>query len=98
MIELRPIYHRTEERVRGHIFVAALAFLLQRALEKKLKASGLSLSAEAALEALKTIHVVDVDVGGERRRGVTAGRHRARQVVQALGISDLEPVSGAQTP
>ena len=98
VIELRPIYHHTEERVRGHIFVAALAFLLQRALEKKLKASGLSLSAEAALEALKTIHVVDVDVGGERKRGVTAGRHRARQVVQALGISDLEPVSGVQTP
>ena len=95
VIDLRPIYHRNEERVRGHVFVAALAFLLQRALEKKLKASGLSLSAEKALEALKTIHVVDIKVGSEHKRGVTTGRRRARQVVHALGISNLEPGWGS---
>ena len=77
--------------------MAALAFLLQRALEKKLKASGLNLSAEKALEALKTIHVVDIKVGSEHKRGVTTGRQRARQVVQALGISKLEPGWGSQT-
>ena len=40
LIEMRPIYHHRAERVRAHIFVAALAFLLARALEKKLKAAG----------------------------------------------------------
>ena len=35
-----PIYHRRPKRVRAHIFVAALAFLLARTLEKKLKAAG----------------------------------------------------------
>ena len=97
VIELRPIYHRTEERVRGHILVAALAFLLERALEKKLKAYGLKMSAEAALEALKTVHVVEVEVGCDLKRGVTPGKQRARQVLQALGISELEPASGLQT-
>jgi hypothetical protein len=32
VLDMRPIYHRTD------IFVAALAFLLHRAIEKKLKA------------------------------------------------------------
>jgi transposase len=30
VIDLRPIYHRTDARVQAHIFVAALAFLLHR--------------------------------------------------------------------
>jgi Transposase len=78
VIEMRPVYHRDGGRVQGHIFVAALAFLLERALEKKLKAAGIGLSAKAALEALRTIHVVEVEVGSEKKRGVTGGRHRAR--------------------
>src|SRR6202521_2193124 len=49
VIELRPIYHRTDARVEAHIFVAALAFLLHRAIEKKLKAARLDLSATEAL-------------------------------------------------
>src|SRR6516164_4775581 len=48
VIDLRPIYHRTDDRVQAHIFVAALAFLLHRAIEKKLKAAGLDLSATQA--------------------------------------------------
>jgi Transposase DDE domain len=45
VIDMRPIYHQTDERVQAHIFVAALAFLLHRAIEKKLKAARLDLSA-----------------------------------------------------
>ncbi len=31
--ELRPVYHPTDERAQAHIYVAALASLLQRAPE-----------------------------------------------------------------
>jgi transposase len=91
VIGMRPIYHREGQRVRGHIFVAALAFLLQRALEKKLKAAAVGLSAETALEALRTVLVVDITAGTERKLGVTGGRKRARQVLAALGITHLHP-------
>jgi len=40
LLEVRPVHHRKEERVRAHVFVAALGFLLDRALEKKLRAAG----------------------------------------------------------
>ncbi len=91
VIELRPIYHRRKERVQAHIFVAALAFLLDRALEKKLKAARVAMSAAEALKALRTVHVVDLLVGPTRKRGVTGGSARARQVLAALGIADREP-------
>ncbi len=78
VIELRPIYHRRKERVQAHIFVAALAFLLDRALEKKLKAARVAMSVAEALKALRTVHVVDLLVGPTRKRGVTGGSARAR--------------------
>jgi transposase len=36
VIEMRPIFHQKASRVQAHVFVASLAFLLDRALEKKL--------------------------------------------------------------
>lgn len=71
VIEMRPIYHRDDSRVQGHIFAAVLAFLLERALEKKLKTAGSNLSGEAAMEALGTIHVAELEVGSKHKQGVT---------------------------
>ena len=78
--------------MRAHIFVAALALLLTRLLERRLKSAGLELSTEEALGALSTIRLVSFKVGtGSARTGVSIGSARARQVVQALGIVETKP-------
>src|SRR5437660_443064 len=87
VLDLRPIYHRTDDRVQAHIFVAALAFLLHRAIEKKLKTARLDLSATEALTALKSVRVVDIDLGdGTTKRSVTRPTQRAAAVLRALAI------------
>src|SRR6266508_1687818 len=92
VIEMRPIYHRTDARVQAHIFVAALAFLLHRAIEKKLKAAGLDFSSTEALQALRSVRVVDFTVAaGERKRSVTRGTDRTARILAALGIAELDP-------
>ena len=63
VIEMRPIYHQTDRRVQAHLFVAALAFLVDRALEKKLKSAGLDLSSREAWQILRTVRVVEIDLG-----------------------------------
>jgi transposase len=89
---MRPIYHQTDNRVQAHIYVAALALLIHRAIEKKLKAARLDLSATEALTALKSIRVVDIDLGdGTTKRSVTAGTRRAATVLRALGINKTDP-------
>ena len=94
VIDMRPIYHRTNGRVLAHIFVAALAFLLHRAIEKKLKAASLDLSATEALNALKSVRVVDIDLGdGTTKRSVTKPTQRAAAVLRALAITDLDPTN-----
>src|SRR4029077_20010716 len=68
---MRPIWHHLARRVKAHIFVAALACLIERMLERALKDAGLALSARSALEALKTIRHVQFRIDGELRSGVT---------------------------
>ena len=90
-IGMRPIWHRVERRVRAHIFVAALAFLIERMLERALKDAGVDLSAEAARAALQTVRHVSFRVQGQHRTGVTPGSTRARQVLKALKLSNTRP-------
>ena len=93
VIEMRPIYHRTVPRVEAHIFIASLAFLLDRALEKTLKSAGHDLSSKQGWQALKTVRVVDIDLGnGEHKQSVTQGSSRAAAILSTLGIKDLDPV------
>lgn len=92
VIELRPVHHQTDERVQAHIFIVALAFLLHRALEKKLKTAGLDVSATEALHALNTVRVVDIDLGnGNTKRTVTGGSARAAKILSVLGIQGVHP-------
>jgi transposase len=90
-IGMRPIWHHVERRVRAHIFVAALAFLLDRMLERALRDGKVDLSATSAWQALQTIRHVRFRVNGEVKTGVTPGSAQARQALQALSITDLRP-------
>ena len=88
VIDMRPIHHKTDARVEAHIQVAALAFLLHCALDKRLKAAGLDISATEAL----TVRLVEIDLGdGRVKRSVTRGSRRAATVLKALDITELDP-------
>lgn len=91
LLEVRPVHHRKEDRVRAHVFVAALAFLLDRALEKRLRAAGSSLSSPAAWLALETVRCVSVEVGNRTKLCVTRGSRHATEVLKILKLSDLDP-------
>jgi len=93
---MRPIWHHAVRRVKAHIFVAALAFLIERMLERALKDAGVLLSARSALEALKTVRHVRFRVDGQLRCGVTPGSARAHQVLKALKLTDLRPPTPPQ--
>ena len=88
---MRPIWHHNERRVRAHIFVAALAFLLDRMLERCLRHANSPLSSTAAWEALETIRHVTLRVHDELRIGISPGSTHARQVLKALGLTNLRP-------
>jgi transposase len=92
LLELRPVYHHTDERVQAHVFVAALALLLDRALEKTLRAANSQLSTPFAWQALETVRSVQVELGQQRSKScVTRGNKHASEVLRLLGITQLDP-------
>ena len=90
-IGMRPIWHRVERRVRAHIFVAALAFLMDRMLERALKDGGVALSAQAAWSALQTVRHVSFRVRGQLRNGATPGSARAPSGTEGAPAPDTRP-------
>lgn len=93
VLELRPVWHRVEERVRAHVLVAALALACDRVLQRKLRQAGLELlSSRAAWTALETVSLVEFELpGGQTKAGVCVNGEQggpgseAYQVLQALG-------------
>jgi len=92
VIEMRPIFHQKVSRVQAHVFVASLAFLLDRAMEKKLKSAGLDISSREAWQLLRTVRVVEVGFGDDQTtRSVTQGSGRAAKILKILGLKHLDP-------
>ena len=92
VMALRPIYHQIESRVKAHVFVAALALLVQRLLGRRLKEAEVDLSPARAMQALSTVRLVTFRLEGQaERRGVTGGCPDARLVLKALKLVDLRP-------
>ena len=68
-LELRPIYHWTEKRIRGHLVVCFLAFLLRTVLKQRLDDAGWEGSFTAVLDDLSRLRAVTIaSPNGERYR------------------------------
>jgi transposase len=92
VMAMRPIYHQIESRVKAHIFVAALALLIQRLLGRRLKEAGVDLSPARAMEALSTVRLVSFRLEGQaERRGLAGGCGDARLVLKALKLDGQRP-------
>ena len=63
-LDLRPIFHWTEPRVRGHIVVCFLAFLLQSALRRRLEEAEREVSYTDLIHDLKQVRAFELELDG----------------------------------
>lgn len=90
-IELRPIFHRLEPRVRAHVFICVLAKVVARELETRLHRSGfVGTSVEAVLDELARLQVTEVN-SPEGRRFVR--RRPTTEQEDLLRRLDIDPAS-----
>jgi len=61
-LEVRPVFHWTEPRIKGHFVICFLAFLLERTLEFKLKKAHLSVSPQQIRETLNSMSFAEVKI------------------------------------
>jgi len=62
-IKIRPMFHRDEDRVRGHVFICVLAYYLQKIIDLKLKKNLKEYSAIRAIEKLGQIKMIKNRLG-----------------------------------
>ena len=91
VIEMRPVYHKKDDRIEAHLFVATLALFLKRSLEHQLAAALPELSGNEALAAMRSIGLAELSLNGRTVRLVSGGGRDARRVCKALGIANLNP-------
>ena len=85
-IEIRPVYHYNEDRVRAHVFICVLSYLLERVLEISLEDAGIQMTARRALEELESIRMVESEIDGHLLHGSTEGSETARAILEILNI------------
>ena len=86
-LELRPIYHWSESRVRGHIMVCFLALVLVAALMRSLKASGREdISIRDLMADLKRLQAMRISVEGEEYLVRTEFQGKAYEAFKVLGL------------
>lgn len=80
VVETRPIYHKCDETIRGHVFCSFLALLLRRALEMRLEAKGESWEWGEIIRGLDHLQEVEAVFQGKRfilRSQVIGQAHKA---------------------
>jgi transposase len=86
-LEVRPIFHWTEKRIKGHFVICFLAFLLERKLEQQLHKSGIEdASPERIREALNRMEFAEVDLKGQSFYIKTKGTELSNKILNAMHI------------
>ena len=81
LLKLRPIYHRVDKRVKGHVFICILALLLKRLMEKK---TGLMF--REIMDKLERLKVNVIEVEGEEIFQRNQINHGQEEILEALAV------------
>jgi transposase len=95
---IRPIYHHKEERVDAHVFIAFMSYCLQVTLRHKLRASACGITAQAALETMSRIQMLDVSFETQDGRILLMQRYTEPQEDQRLLLYHLRMEMPLQKP
>ena len=62
----RPVYHWTEQRIKGHFMMCFIGFLLERELENKMKDEQLQMSPGSIKNALYSMQLSEIEIENEK--------------------------------
>jgi transposase len=92
LLETRPIFHKCDETIRGHVFCSFLALLLRKELQDRLEARGEKLEWAELLRDLEALQYTEVDSFGKRFRLRSDLAETTAAVFRAVGVAIPPPV------
>jgi hypothetical protein len=96
-LNLRPIYHKCEQRIEAHIFVAFLAYCLHVTLGARLKPLAPTVTPRAVLDKLAAVQMLEVHfpttdgLGHEPLHGIQCRPKIIGQTAQARSAATATP-------
>jgi Transposase DDE domain len=87
ILETRPIYHKRDETIRGHVFCSFLALLLKVELERRMQFADLEREWAQVLRGLETLQQVEVNFEQKRFLLRSQLTDEASAALRAAGVA-----------
>ena len=87
LLETRPIFHKCDETIRGHVFCSFLALVLKKELYRRIEAVGNSFEWSDIKQDLKSLQEVTLEEDGKRLAIRTQCEGTCGKVFQAVGVA-----------
>jgi len=87
LLETRPIYHKVDDTIRGHVFCSFLALVLRKELETRLEKHGTKPEWADINRDLRALQEVEVEMHGKKLYLRTDLRGVCHTVLQAAGVA-----------
>jgi transposase len=87
LLETRPIYHRLDQTIRGHVFCSFLALVLRKELDSCLEASGHRFEWAQIKQDLKALQAVTIEENGKRFSIRTQCKGVCGKTLQSVGVA-----------
>ena len=96
-METRPIFHKRDETIRGHVFCSFLALVLRQELQSRLEERGHKFEWADVIEDLDRLESVTVEQDGKQFLLRSEAKGTVGKVFQAAGVA-LPPTVQDVTP
>ena len=87
LLQTRPIYHRCDETIRGHVFCSFLALVLRQELQSRLEERGHDLEWADVIGDLDRLQMVEVEQDGKRFLLRSEVQGSCGKVFQTAGVA-----------
>src|SRR5262245_24440068 len=87
LLQTRPIFHRCDETIRGHVFCSFLALVLRQELQSRLEERGEEFEWGDVIGDLDRLQVVEVEQDGKRFLLPSEAQGCCGSVFQAAGVA-----------
>ena len=87
LLETRPIYHKCDETIRGHVFCSFLALVLRKQLQDRVERHGWSLEWADIIRDLDRLGEVEMSIQGKHYVVRTETKGTVGKVFPACGVA-----------
>jgi transposase len=88
-LHLRPIRHYEDDRVRAHVFICVLSYLLEKIIEKKMRQVHLNITARETLDKLDDIRLAKNQIGKRVFLCPIEGDTEHKRILDAIGVKKI---------